>query len=88
MNSEPVGSEWTALALRVSGGQPHRHHVLAVAAVHVAEGALVQTFHTYVKPPRALRVPRYTLDALGIDLDTLDDQPAFDEVLDLSLIHI
>jgi DNA polymerase III epsilon subunit-like protein len=70
----------TALALVATGPRPPRGCIVSLAALHVRDGQVVERFTTRVRP--AARVPKYVAEHVGIDLELLDDLPAFEEVAD------
>jgi DNA polymerase III epsilon subunit-like protein len=69
---------FTALALVASGPTPGRAHVVGIVALHVDGDDVVERFGVTLNP--GVRVPRYALDRLGIELDVLEDQPTFGEL--------
>ncbi len=71
---------FTALSVVVSGARPQRARVVGIHALHLNGSDVIERFNVMLNP--GVRVPRYALDRLGIELDVLQDLPAFGDVLD------
>jgi DNA polymerase III epsilon subunit-like protein len=80
VRSTQVAGGFTALALVATGPSPQRAHVVGVVALHLDSGEVVQRFSVIVDP--GVRVPRYALDRLRVEIETLENEPSFGDVVD------
>jgi DNA polymerase III epsilon subunit-like protein len=80
VRSESPAAGFTALAIVASGPAPRRARLVGLAALHVNAGEVVERFALALDP--GVRVPRYALDRLGLELEALHGLPAFADVLD------
>ncbi len=69
---------YVALDLEATGGSPEEDEITEVAAIRFSEHAVLERFHTLVRPgrPPSLRIQRLT----GIDAADLASAPSFVEV--------
>jgi DNA polymerase III epsilon subunit-like protein len=80
VRSDAPATGFTALALVASGPSPLRAHVVGLHAVYVDERVAIERFGVTLNP--GVRVPRYALDRLGVELDALRELPTFGDVVD------
>lgn len=82
-----VPSEYVVLDLETTGLDAHFDNIIEIACMHINDGEIVNTFHTYVKPPllEYFDGSRHYVDSFitkltGITDDMLKDAPTFDDI--------
>lgn len=71
------GGGFAVVALATTGADPHRHRLVRLAMVRVADDGATTRLDLLLNP--GVRVADYLLAALGISRDALDDAPRFAE---------
>ncbi|MBV9327349.1 MAG: hypothetical protein JO352_26705 [Chloroflexi bacterium] len=71
---------FTALAIAPTGPTPRRARLVRIVALHLNAGEVVERFDVTLNP--GARVPRYALDRVGLESESLRDLPPFTEVVD------
>jgi DNA polymerase III epsilon subunit-like protein len=79
VRSATPASGFTALAVVATGPTPGRARVVGVVALHVEAAETAVRFDVTLNP--GTRAPRYALDRLGTEMETLEGQPTFGEVV-------
>ena len=71
---------FTALAIVASGPTPRRARLVGLVALHVDAGEVAERFAITLNP--GVRVPRYALVRLGLELEALETCPPLPTSLD------
>ena len=81
---ETLERGFTALAIAATGPRPERARLVRVVALRLdsdqAGDHVAERFDVRLNP--SIRVPRYALERIGVELESLTDQPAFGDVVD------
>lgn len=82
-----VPLEYVVLDLETTGLDTHFDNIIEVACIHISNGEIVNTFHSYVKPPLLEYfdgshhyVDSFITKLTGITDDMLKDAPSFEDI--------
>lgn len=74
---------WTTLAVVATGGRPSSARVVGLAAVHVADGVVVESLSLRFRPETRVRIPRFAAERLGVEQEWLEDEDTFAAQMDV-----